>query len=76
MKTTLTVVFGKEPVAKIHNHIALSEEERLLNVKAYTFDSEKEKQAFINGLNEAVGWLDVCIAENEITPVLLTGQEK
>lgn len=66
MKHTLKVIFGKEQVAKILNNEVLSNEELNINVKEYQFETEKEKQAFINGLNEAVGWTDICIPELEI----------
>lgn len=66
MKHSLKVVFGKEQIAKIHYNEVLSNEELNINVREYQFESEKEKQAFINGLNEAVGWTDISIPELEI----------
>lgn len=66
MKQTLRVVFGKEQIAKIYNNEILSDEEIKLNVKKYQFKSEEEKQAFIRGLNEAIGWVDFCIPEFEM----------
>lgn len=66
MKHTLKVIFGKEQVAKILNNEVLSEEELNVNVQEYLFETEIEKQAFIKGLNEAVGWTDICIPELEI----------
>lgn len=56
MKHTLKVIFGKEQVAKILNNEVLSEEELNVNVQEYLFETEIEKQAFIKGLNQAVGW--------------------
>ena len=66
MKHTLKVIFGKEQVVKIYNNTPLSDEEIKLNVKEYQFNSAQEKQAFIKGLNEAIGWVDFCIPELEI----------
>ena len=66
MKHSLKVIFGKEQVAKIYNNTPLSDEEIKLNVKEYQFNSSEEKQAFIKGLNEAIGWVDFCIPELEI----------
>jgi hypothetical protein len=66
MKHTLKVIFGKEQVVKIYNNTPLSDEEIKLNVKEYQFNSAEEKQAFIKGLNEAIGWVDLCIPELEI----------
>ncbi len=66
MKPTLRVIYGKEQIVKTYNNETLTDEEVKLNVKEYQFNSEEEKQAFIKGLNEAVGWLDFCIPELEI----------
>ena len=66
MKHTLKVIFGKEQVVKIYNNKPLADEENKLNVKEYQFNSEEEKQAFIKGLNESIGWMDFCIPEFEI----------
>lgn len=66
MKHTLKVIFGKEQVAKILNNKVLSEEELNVNVQEYLFETEIEKQAFIKGLNQAVGWTYICIPELEI----------
>lgn len=66
MKQTLRVVFGKEQIVKIYNNEILTDEEIKLNVKKYQFNSEEEKQAFIRGLNEAIGWVDFCIPEFEM----------
>lgn len=66
MKPTLRVIYGKEQIVKTYNNETLTEEEIKLNVKEYQFNSEEEKQAFIKGLNEAIGWVDFCIPELEI----------
>lgn len=66
MKPMLRVIYGKEQIIKIYNNETLTDEEIKLNVKEYQFNSEEEKQAFIKGLNEAIGWIDFCIPELEI----------
>lgn len=66
MKPMLRVIYGKEQIVKIYNNETLTDEEIKLNVKEYQFNSEEEKQAFIKGLNEAIGWIDFCIPELEI----------
>lgn len=62
----LRVIYGKEQIIKIYNNETLTDEEIKLNVKEYQFNSEEEKQAFIKGLYEAIGWIDFCIPELEI----------
>lgn len=66
MKHSLKVIFGKEQVAKRHNNKPFTDEEIKLNLKEYQFNSDDEKQAFIKGLNEAIGWIEFCIPELEI----------
>ncbi|OYQ45365.1 hypothetical protein [Flavobacterium aurantiibacter] len=63
MKYNLEVIFGKEQVLKFSNNEPFTKEETELNVKQYQFNSVEEKQAFIKGLNEALGWIDFYIPE-------------
>ena len=63
----LKVVFGKEQVQKMLNHIPLSKEDLELNFKVYSFNTEEEAIAFENGLNEAIGWLEVFVLKDDIT---------
>lgn len=65
MKYTLKIVFGKEQVSKIYNNEPLADDELKYNLKEYSFSSEAEKIAFINGINEAIGWTECCIPEFE-----------
>lgn len=65
MKYVLKVVFGKEQVLKVLNNEPLNEYEISLNVKEYQFNSAEEKQAFIDGLNEAVGWTELYFLQEE-----------
>lgn len=61
MKYTLKVVFGKEQISKIYNNEPFSQEELDNNIKEYSFNSIEEKDAFIKGINEAVGWTECYI---------------
>ena len=63
MKHTIKVVFGKEQVIKVSNNEKLTDLEELINLKEYTFKSKSEKDSFIKGLNEAIGWTDYIITE-------------
>ena len=59
MKHRVRVIFGKEQVLKVHRDEPLTEEERSLYVKDYAFETMAEKLAFVKGLNEAVGWMEM-----------------
>jgi hypothetical protein len=69
MKHSVKVIFGKEQVIKVYNGELLNEEEQSLFVKEYEFDTLQEKMAFINGLNEAIGWVEFCIPEMDLRQV-------
>jgi hypothetical protein len=66
MKHTVKVVFGKEQVIKVYNNQPLTDEEQILFVKEYEFETLQEKLAFIKGMNEAIGWIEFCIPELEL----------
>lgn len=66
MKYTLKIVFGKEQVIKVYNNELLTEEESENNLKEYSFTSIEEKNAFIRGVNEAIGWTECCMPEFEL----------
>jgi hypothetical protein len=66
MKHTLKIIFGKEQVLKVYNGENLRDEELKANVKEFSFNSEEEKNAFANGVYEAIGWSDCCIPEYEL----------
>ena len=72
MIPTVKIVFGKEQVLKVHNGEALNEEELKLNVKEFSFNSEEEKIAFVNGVNEAIGWTECCIPEYVLNKKILS----
>jgi hypothetical protein len=62
---TVTVVFGKESVQKVLNNLPLNANEMEQYQKSYTFETEKEAEAFAKGINEAVGWQEVYVYEAE-----------
>ncbi|TKC01163.1 hypothetical protein [Pedobacter cryotolerans] len=65
MKHKLSVIFGEDQAHKIYNNQLLSDEELEINLKKYSFNSLEEKSAFIKGMNEALGWNNLCIPELE-----------
>jgi hypothetical protein len=60
---SITITYGKEQASKMHNGQKLSAAEEAQFVKSYNFKTEKEAQAFIKGVEEAVGWQEVYIEE-------------
>lgn len=58
-KFTVLVAYGRDIVNKINDNEFLTDEEDDINVKTYSFDTEKELHAFTKGLDEAVGWLEL-----------------
>lgn len=63
---TLKIVFGKEQVTKAFNNVPFTKEELEINVKEYSFNSQEEKEAFLKGINEAIGWNECCVPELEL----------
>jgi hypothetical protein len=63
MKHTIKIVFGKEQVDKFIANIPLTKDEKEINLKEYSFDSEVEMLAFKKGINEAIGWLECYFVE-------------
>lgn len=55
----VTVLFGSDQIRKFHNREIFSEEDICLYTKYYSFDTEQELNAFILGIEEANGWLDL-----------------
>jgi hypothetical protein len=58
MSIALKVLFGSDEVKKYYRNIKLSEEEKNLHLKEYSFNTEAEKNAFLLGMDEVIGWLD------------------
>jgi hypothetical protein len=55
----VTIIFGKEQVDKIHQNQVLTEIEKDKYQKNYFFESKVEADAFVMGIQEAVGWQEV-----------------
>jgi hypothetical protein len=55
----LTVIFGTEQIRKFFSKEIFSEREINEYTKFYSFATEAELNAFIYGLEEANGWLDL-----------------
>lgn len=61
-KQTLRLVFGAEDVSKYQNNGA--DPELLDTFQEWTFNTEAEKQAFLEGLSEGNGWSDYAVVED------------
>ena len=59
----ITVLFGSEQVKKFYNKEIFNEDEITDYTKFYSFKTDAELNAFILGLNEANGWLDLIYLE-------------
>lgn len=59
MKYTISYILGKEQVDKYLQGIELSDVEKSINIKIYSFNSKSELLAFEKGMQEAVGWTEV-----------------
>lgn len=55
----LSVLFGSEQVKKFYNKEIFTEDEITDYTKFYSFKTDAELNAFILGLDEANGWLDL-----------------
>lgn len=60
------IIFGKEQVIKLYNEEPLSNDELQNNLREYTFNSIEEKNSFLKGIDEAIGWTEYCIPELEL----------
>ena len=67
----ITVLYGSDQVKKFSNSETFSEEEINEYVKFYSFETKKELDAFILGLEEANGWLDLIYVEGTLPKSLL-----
>lgn len=66
MRHLITIIFGKEQVIKTYNNIEITQEEKENFIKQYSFETLEEKNAFLKGISEAIGWTDYCIPELEL----------
>ncbi len=62
-KFCVSVLYGSDQVRKFYNAEIFNETEINDYVKFYSFETEKELRAFILGLEEANGWLDLIYIE-------------
>ncbi|GGF00297.1 hypothetical protein [Flavobacterium limi] len=61
MKYLVKIIFGKEQITKYHNNEALTDYEKIINVKKYTFESQLERNSFYKGIGEAISWLEFLV---------------
>jgi hypothetical protein len=61
MKYLVKIIFGKEQVMKYHNNETLTDYEKIINVKKYTFETQLERNSFYKGIGEAISWLEFLI---------------
>ncbi|MCX8524917.1 hypothetical protein OF897_13440 [Chryseobacterium formosus] len=59
----VSVLYGSDQVRKFYNGEIFNENEINNYIKFYSFKTEKELRAFILGLKEANGWLDLIYLE-------------
>ena len=65
--TTISVIYGKEQVEKVLNNITLEEAEATMYQNEYSFETQKEADAFAKGIREAVGWQEVYVSEEVLS---------
>ncbi|POY38814.1 hypothetical protein C3L50_11835 [Flavobacterium alvei] len=65
MKYSLKIIFGKEEVDKFISNIPLTKDELEINVKEFSFETELELIAFKKGINEAIGWQELYLLDND-----------
>ncbi|TDO83582.1 hypothetical protein EV143_10118 [Flavobacterium chryseum] len=58
MKYLAKIIFGREQLLKYHNDETLTDCEKIINVKNYSFETRLERNAFYKGIGEAIGWLE------------------
>ena len=61
MKYLVKIIFGKEQVMKYHNNETLTDYEKIINVKKYTFETQLERNSFYKGIGEAINWLEFLV---------------
>src|SRR5690606_10887444 len=61
MKYLVKIIFGKEQVMKYHNNETLTDYEKIINVKKYTFETQLERNSCYKGIGEAISWLEFLI---------------
>jgi len=66
MTYNLKILFGKSEIQKYHSDIALTIAEKEINLKQYSFDYRLERDTFLKGINEAVGWTEYFLIESDV----------
>ena len=59
----VTILFGSDQIRKFHKKEIFSEEEINQYTKTFSFETRKEMDAFILGIEAANGWLDLIYFE-------------
>lgn len=57
------IIFGKDEVRKYHNGEDFTDDEKNINLKNYTFETDAERDTFYEGINEAMGWFEYEVIE-------------
>lgn len=58
MSYIVKVIFGTLNCTMMN---LLPKKKLIFFIKEYKFDSIQEKHAFIKGLNQAIGWIEICV---------------
>lgn len=61
MKYIVKIIFGKEQIMKFHNNEVLTDYEKIINLKKYTFETRLERNSFYKGIGEAISWLEFLV---------------
>ena len=62
---SLKMLFGKDAVRKYENCDNFTIDEIINNVKEFHFDTEEERNAFIQGVEVSNGWTEYAIIEQK-----------
>jgi hypothetical protein len=63
MKYSTEIIFGKDQVIKYNSKQVFTDYEKIINLKKYTFETRAERNAFYNGMGEAIGWLEFKVTQ-------------
>ncbi len=66
MSYSIQLLFGKNEINKYHLDIALTVAEKEINLKRYSFEHRLERDAFLKGVNEAIGWTEYFLTESNV----------
>lgn len=57
------IIFGKDEVRKYNNGEDFTDDEKIIHLKKYIFETDAERDTFYQGINEAMGWFDYEVIE-------------